>query len=92
MMQAAPKLREEQQDDPMQRLFHAKLGASRLKRKALLQQVQTGAAETPLEASARLAAVMGAAQQPHDNSAAEFRSYMQLTAAYCRGVLQSLCT
>lgn len=93
MMQAALKLSEEQQVDLMllRRLFYAKLGALRRERKALLQQVPTGAAETAPEASARLAAVMTAAQELHDNSAAEFRTYMQLTAAYRRGVLKSLC-
>ena len=92
-MQAALKLTEGQQVDLMllRRLFYAKLGSLRRERKELLQQVPTGAAETAPEASDRLAAIMTAAQQLHDNSAAEFRTYMQLTAAYRRGVLQSLC-
>ena len=70
----------------LRRLFYGKLGALRRERKALLQQVPTGATETATDASDRLASIMTAAQQLHDNSAAEFRTFMQLTAAYRRGV------
>ena len=70
----------------LRRLFYGKLGALRRERKALLQQVPTGATETATDASDRLASIVTAAQQLHDNSAAEFRTFMQLTAAYRRGV------
>ena len=88
MLQAALQLTEEQQVDLMllRRFFYAKLGALRRERQALLQQVPTGATETDPDASSRLAMIRIAAQQLHDNSAAEFRTYMQLTAAYRRGV------
>ena len=93
MLQAALQLTEAQQADLMllRRLFYAKLGALRRERRALLQQVPTGAtgAAPALDASSRLATILTAAQMLHDNSAAEFKAYMQLTAAYRRGV--SLC-
>ena len=87
-LQAALDLTEEQQADLMllRRLFYGKLGALRRERKALLQQVPTGATENAPDFSDRLASIMTAAQQLHDNSAAEFKAFMQLTAAYRRGV------
>ena len=89
VLQAALSLTEEQQVDLMllRRLFYGKLGALRRERKTLLQQVPTGATETASDASSRLATIMTAAQQLHDNSAAEFKAFMQLTVAYRRGVL-----
>ena len=70
----------------LRRLFYGKLGALRRERKVLLQQVPTETSETAPDASERLATIMSAAQQLHDNSASEFRIFMQLTAAYRRGV------
>ena len=70
----------------LRRLFCGMLGALRRERKVLLQQVPTETSETAPDASERLATIMSAAQQLHDNSAAEFRIFMQLTAAYRRGV------
>lgn len=82
------ELTEEQQVDLMllRRLFYGKLGALRRERKVLLQQVPTETSETAPDASERLATITSAAQQLHDNSAAEFKMFMQLTAAYRRGV------
>ncbi|KAL0056282.1 hypothetical protein WJX82_009523 [Trebouxia sp. C0006] len=39
------------------------------------------------QAASRMAATNALAQQLHDNSAAEFKTYMQLTSAYRRGIL-----
>ena len=81
-------LTEAQQADMMhlRRLFYAKIGALRRERELLLQKVPSGAATTTPDAATRLADINAIAQQLHDNSAAEFRAYMQLSAAYCRGV------
>lgn len=83
-LQAALDLSERQQADLMllRRLFYGKVGALRRERKALLQQVPRGATETATDASDRLASINTAAQQLHDGSAAEFRTFMQLTAAF----------
>ncbi|KAL0055425.1 hypothetical protein WJX82_000314 [Trebouxia sp. C0006] len=82
-------LTEAQRTDLMhlRRLFYAKMGALKRERKQLLQQVPAGAAESTLEASTRLADITAIAQQLHDNSAAEFRTYMQFGSAYRRGIL-----
>ena len=91
--QAALELTEAQQVDLMylRMLFYARLGALSRQRKELLRQA-SHLAEVPTEdmdavqAASRLAATNALAQQLHDNSAAEFRTYMQLTSAYRRGV------
>jgi len=70
----------------LRRLFYAKMGALKRERKQLLQQVPAGAAQSTLEASTRLADITAIAQQLHDNSAAEFKTYMQFGSAYRRGV------
>ncbi|DBA89302.1 TPA: hypothetical protein ACH3X2_004799 [Trebouxia sp. C0005] len=92
---AALELTEAQQVDMMylRMLFYAKLGALSRQRKELLRQASHRAEEVPTEdmdavqAASRLAATGALAQQLHDNSAAEFKTYMQLTSAYRRGIL-----
>ena len=74
----------------LRRLFYAKMGALKRERKQLLRQVPAGAAESTLEASTRLADITAIAQQLHDNSVAEFRTYMQFGSAYRRGVSHCL--
>ncbi len=96
--QAALELTEAQQVDMMylRMLFYARLGALSRQRKDLLQQA-SHLAEVPAEdmdavqAASRLAATNALAQQLHDNSAAEFKTYMQLTSAYRRGVSPVTC-
>ena len=91
--QAALELTEAQQVDMMylRMLFYARLGALSRQRKGLLRQA-SHLVEVPtkdmdaVQAASRLAATNALAQQLHDNSAAEFRTYMQLTSAYRRGV------
>ena len=92
MLQTRLHLTEGQRTDLMhlRRLFYAKMGALKRERKQLLQQVPAGAAESTLEASTRLADITAIAQQLHDNSAAEFRTYMQFGSAYRRGVSHCL--
>lgn len=70
----------------LRRLFYGRIGALRRERALLLHRVPSGAAETAPDAATRLADINDIAQQLHDNGAAEFRAYMQLSAAYCRGV------
>lgn len=97
--QAALELTEAQQVDMMylRMLFYAKLGALSRQRKELLRQASHRAEEVPTEdmdavqAASRLAATGALAQQLHDNSAAEFKTYMQLTSAYRRGVSPTTC-
>ena len=67
-------------------LFYARLGALSRERKELLRQAPAGATQTAAQASTRLADINTLAQQLHDNSAAEFKTYMQHTSAYRRGV------
>ncbi len=88
MLQTRLHLTEAQRTDLMhlRRLFYAKMGALKRERRQLLQQVPAGAAQSTLEASTRLADITAIAQQLHDNSAAEFRTYMQFGSAYRRGV------
>jgi len=88
MLQTRLHLTEAQRTDLMhlRRLFYAKMGALKRERKQLLQQVPTGAAQSTVEASTRLAEITAIAQQLHDNSAAEFKTYMQFGSAYRRGV------
>ena len=78
----------------LRRLFYARLGALSRERRELSRQAsevsqvrgeETGAAQ----ASTRLADLNALAQQLHDNSAAEFKTYMQLTSAYRRGVSET---
>ena len=78
----------------LRRLFYARLGALSRERRELSRQAsevsqvrgeQTGA----VQASTRLADLNALAQQLHDNSAAEFKTYMQLTSAYRRGVSET---
>ena len=96
--QAALELTEAQQVDMMylRMLFYARLGALSGQRKELLQQA-SHLAEVPAEdmdavqAASRLAPTNALAQQLHDNSAAEFQTYMQLTSAYRRGVSPMTC-
>ncbi|DBA95755.1 TPA: hypothetical protein ACH3X1_001309 [Trebouxia sp. C0004] len=80
----------------LRRLFYAKMGALKRERKQLLQHVPAGAAQSTLDASTRLADITAIAQQLHDNSAAEFKTYMQFGSAYRRGILtlkqQAVCT
>ena len=76
----------------LRRLFYSRIGALKRERKLLLQKVPAGAAETAPDAATRLADINDIAQQLHDNSAAEFRAYMQLSAAYCRGVSDHSCS
>ena len=76
----------------LRRLFYAKLGALRRERKELLRQVPAGVAGATPDASTRLAEINFIAQQLHDNSAAEFRAFMQLSSAYRRGVRFLRCT
>ena len=92
MLQTRLHLTEAQRTDLMhlRRLFYAKMGALKRERKQLLRQVPAGAAESTLEASTRLADITAIAQQLHDNSAAEFRTYMQFGSAYRRGVSHCL--
>ncbi len=66
----------------LRRLFYAKMGALKRERKQLLQHVPAGAAQSTLEASTRLADITATAQQLHDNSAAEFKTYMQFGSAW----------
>ena len=88
MLQASLHLAEAQQVDMihLRRLFYAKIGALRRERSQLVQQVPAGAAHSTAEASTRLADITAIAQQLHDNSAAEFKTYMQFCSAYQRGV------
>ncbi len=92
MLQTRLHLTEAQRTDLMhlRRLFYAKMGALKRERRQLLQQVPAGAAQSTLEASTRLADITAIAQQLHDNSAAEFRTYMQFGSAYRRGVSHCL--
>lgn len=96
--QAALELTEAQQVDTMylRMLFYARLGALSCQRKKLLQQASHLAevlAEDvdAVQAASRLAATNALAQQLHENSAAEFKTYMQLTSAYRRGVSPMTC-
>ena len=92
VLQASLHLTEAQQVDMLhlRRLFYAKIGALRRERRQLVQQVPAGAAHSTAEASTRLADITAIAQQLHDNSAAEFKTYMQFCSAYQRGVSISM--
>jgi len=77
-------------------LFYASLGALSRQRKELLQEAshltEVPAEDMdPVQAASRLATTNVLAQQLHDNSAAEFKTYMQVTSAYCRGVSPMIC-
>ncbi len=70
----------------LRRLFYARIGSLARERKKLLQHLPYGVGESASQASSRLADVNSIAQQLHDNSAAEFKMYLQMTSAYRRGV------
>lgn len=92
--QAALELTEAQQVDTtyLRMLFYARLGALSCQRKELLQQASHLAEDVDaVQAASRLAATNALAQQLHENSAAEFKTYMQLTSAYRRGVSPMTC-
>ena len=70
----------------LRRLFYARLGSLSRERKELLHHIPVGAIQTTFEPTTRLAAVGKLAQQLYDNSATEFRTYMQRLSAFRRGV------
>ena len=77
-------------------LFYARLSALWRERMELFCQAsdvsQVRAEETSAaQASTRLADLYALAQQLHDNSAAEFSTYVQLTFAFQCGVSDSAC-
>lgn len=70
----------------LRRLFYAKLGALARERTALLDRSPAGAIASAVHASNRLTEVVDIAQELQSNSAQEFRTHLQFSSAYSRGV------
>ena len=80
----------------LRRLFYARLGALSHERRKLSRQASelsqvSACSPIAAQASTRLADLNALAQQLHDNSATEFKTYMQLTSVYRCGVSESTC-
>lgn len=91
-MQTVLQYTEEQEQDLMhlRRLFYGKIGQLCRERRAILKQMGTGhdlGAGVGLDdVSVRLSEVSNLAERLQANGADEYRTYMQFTSAFLRGV------